>query len=865
MESYEMKDQDKTQKQLISELVELRRQVAELKIAGIEHKSTEKALQDSEKQFQTLAKMSPVGIFRTDAKGDYVYVNERWCKITGLTPQEAYGEGWVRGLHPEDRETTREEWYRTARENLPFELEYRFQRPDGVTTWVLGQTVADEEDSGQVKGYVGAITDVTVRRQIEEVLVRSEARFYSLVEQAGAGIVTIDVEGKLTFVNRAFFQMIDYPTAELLGQPFTRFLHPDDVDKIQAQFREGFRRLPERHLEYRLLHKDGHIVHCYSNPAAILYQGQAVGTGIIIHDITERKKVEEELARHRDHLEELVEKRTAEIIKANEQLQREVAERKRAEETLRQRNRELAFLNQASQALGSTLDLDQVLVTVLEEVRRLLDVAAISIWLVDSETEELVCRQASGPYSDIVRNWRLSPGQGIAGWVTHHGGSVIVPDTQLDERYFPGVDQQTGMKLRSILSAPLSVGQKVIGALQVVDTSAGRFGSTDLALIEPLAASASVAIENARLHRELLDHAERLEQRVQERTAQLTSQHARLEAILQSVAEGIIVTDAEGEILQANPVAQTWLTHSLPPQDAARLQEAVRNLARRARAEGMSEEQPEMMLELTGIDLELEAAPLLETGEERAAAVVDIHDVSHLKALDRMKTTFIHNVSHELRTPITTIKLFAELLQRTPLEDEKWAYYLDALVQEADAQAKLGEDILQISRIYAGRVEMAPRPTLLNELTEIAIVSHRTLAQERGLTLEHRPANSDPIALVNPVQIMQVLNNLTEDAIHYTPTGGQVVVSTDTVEVDGHVWATVTISDTGAGIPEEDLPHIFERFFRKKEPLSERVSETGLRLMIVKGIVELNGGRVTVKSEADVGNTFTIWFPSLIS
>jgi PAS domain S-box-containing protein len=830
---------------------------------GIEHKRAEEALRDSEKQFQTLAKMSPVGIFHTDARGDYVYVNERWCRIAGLTPEEAYGEGWVRGLHPQDREKTREEWYRAARENLPFELEYRFQRPDGVTTWVFGQAVADKGDSEEVEGYVGTITDVTVRRRIEEVLARSEARFYSLVEQAGAGITTIDMEGKITFVNRAFFQMIGYPTADLLGQPFARFLHPDDVDKIQAQFLEGFRRLPERHLEYRLLHKDGHILHCYSNPAAILYEGQAVGTSIVIYDITERKRAEEELAQHRDHLEELVEKRTAEIIKANEQLQCEVAERKRAEEALRQRNRELAFLNQASQALGSTLDLDQVLVTVLEEVRRLLDAAAISIWLVDPTTGELVCRQASGPCSDIVRNWRLEPGDGIAGWVARHGESVIVPDTQNDERYCRDVDEQTGMKLRSILSAPLTVGQNVIGALQVVDTGIGRFGPTDLALIEPLAASASVAIENARLHQELLGYAEQLEQRVQERTAQLASQHARLEAVLQSVTEGIVVTDAEGEILQANPVAQTWLTHSLPPEDAARLREAVRALARRVGATSAPEGPPEVVLELTETDLELEAAPLLEAKGERAAAVVDIHDVSHLKAMDRMKTMFINNVSHELRTPITTIKLFAELLRRTPLDNEKWEKYLDALIREADAQAQLGEDILQISRIYAGRMEMAPRPTPLNELTEIVTVRRRMLAQERGLLLEHRPADPEPIVLANPRQIMQVLNNLVEDAIRHTPEGGQVVISTGVIEGDGHVWATMTVSDTGEGIPEEDLPYIFERFFRKKEPLSERVSHTGLRLMIVKGIVELHRGRVTVESEAGVGSTFTIWLPLL--
>jgi GAF domain-containing protein len=116
----------------------------------------------------------------------------------------------------------------------------------------------------------------------------------------------------------------------------------------------------------------------------------------------------------------------------------------------RSRNRELALLNQVSRAFTATIDLDQVLVTVLEEVRRLLDVVACSVWLTDLETDELVCQQATGPQSEIVRGWRLAPGQGLAGWVARSGESLIVPDIRADERHFKDVDRQTGLGLRSI-------------------------------------------------------------------------------------------------------------------------------------------------------------------------------------------------------------------------------------------------------------------------------------------------------------------------------------------------------------------------------------------------------------------------------
>lgn len=116
--------------------------------------------------------------------------------------------------------------------------------------------------------------------------------------------------------------------------------------------------------------------------------------------------------------------------------------------------------------------------------------------------------------------------------------------------------------------------------------------------------------------------------------------------------------------------------------------------------------------------------------------MVDIHDVTHLKALDRMKTRFITNISHELRTPVAAIKLYAYLMRQHP---EKWEQYLDTLAHEADHQAGLVEGILEISRIDAGRVEMKPRPTSLNELTEAVVASYRVQAEERGLTLKHRP------------------------------------------------------------------------------------------------------------------------------
>jgi len=174
-------------------------------------------------------------------------------------------------------------------------------------------------------------------------------------------------------------------------------------------------------------------------------------------------------------------------------------ELKMTKKALAQRNRELSLLNKAAQTLNSTLELEHVLITVLDEVSRMLGVIGGSIWLVEDKTSELICLQAAGDQCDLVKGWRLPSGSGIVGWIAAHGKGVIVKDTQKDKRHFKKVDELTGLDIRSILGVPLIVRGKITGVLQVVDTNVNRFDHSHLSLLEGLAGSAAVSIENARL------------------------------------------------------------------------------------------------------------------------------------------------------------------------------------------------------------------------------------------------------------------------------------------------------------------------------------------------------------------------------
>ncbi len=170
--------------------------------------------------------------------------------------------------------------------------------------------------------------------------------------------------------------------------------------------------------------------------------------------------------------------------------------------------RELAeTLARAVTVVSGTLNLDQVLATVLQEMRRLLDVTITSVWLLDPQSGELVCRQATGLQSNVLLGWRLPPGEGLAGWVTRENESLLVTDALTDERHYHGVDQAAGLSLHSIVSAPLQAKTGVIGAIQAADTAIGRFGAADLKLVESLATTAAAAIENARLYTQAQEEA----------------------------------------------------------------------------------------------------------------------------------------------------------------------------------------------------------------------------------------------------------------------------------------------------------------------------------------------------------------------
>lgn len=534
---------------------------------------------------------------------------------------------------------------------------------------------------------------------------------------------------------------------------------------------------------------------------------------------------------------------------------RYAVERRRMAEALQQRNRELTLLHRAGQALSSSLDLDQVLDTVLEEVRRLLDVVACSVWLNDPATGELVCQQVIGPQSEIVRGWRLAPGEGLAGWVACHGESLIVPDTRADERHFEGVDERTGLKLHSILCVPLQVKQNILGVLQIVDEKVNRFDATELTLIEPLAASAASAIENARLL---------------EKTRQQAQQ---VQHIISTVPEGVLLLDTDLRVLLANPAARKYLS-ILVGRDAISTHESLTRLGDRPLTELLTSPPKGLWHEVMAGNrsFELVARPM-EAGPENEGWVLVIRDITDEKEIqqraqqqERLAAVgqLAAGIAHDFNNIMAVIVLYGQMALRDPDLPPKLRERLTTI----DKQAKHATDLIQQILDFSRRAVLERQPmTLVPFLKEQVKLLERTLPESIKIALDYGP--DEYTVNADPTRMQQMIMNLAVNARDAMPGGGQLRLGLELIRIKDSKraplpemkvgeWVRVTVADTGTGIPPDVLPRIFEPFFTTKAPLG-----SGLGLAQVYGIVKQHNGHIDVTTKVGEGTTFIIYLPAL--
>lgn len=341
----------------------------------------------------------------------------------------------------------------------------------------------------------------------------------------------------------------------------------------------------------------------------------------------------------------------------------------------------------------------------------------------------------------------------------------------------------------------------------------------------------------------------------------LTEERNLSSAILGSMVEGVAVVNGAERLVFANQGFAEILGLDVPPIAGSPLLEVVRQTelieAVRQVLGGETRVQAEIVTGTLRQRFFATTVAAVRAGDTLGAVVV-LHDITELRKLERVRRDFVANVSHELRTPLTAIQGFTETLLAGAIDDpQNRTRFLEIILEHSRRLARLTEDLLMLSKMDAERLELEIRSLSVEQLMESCLETSQHRAVEKNLQVLLEPPPNLPEVAGDRRRLAEVLQNLLDNAIQYTPAGGKITLS---AEVKGDE-VIVTVSDTGIGIPRADQPRIFERFYRVDVARSREAGGTGLGLSIAKHLVEVHGGRLWVESEVGKGSSFHFSVP----
>lgn len=515
---------------------------------------------------------------------------------------------------------------------------------------------------------------------------------------------------------------------------------------------------------------------------------------------------------------------------------------------LRQTRRQLeevAFLHRTGQALVASLEMEDVLRSLLDSVRDHFRVEAASVALVDEQTRELVFLVARGAAADQVVGTRLKPGQGIAGWVAQSGLPIVVPSVDRDPRWYPGVDQTTGFRTRTVIAVPIRLGGEVLGVVEAVNPPEGTLDEESMKLLLNVAALAASAIQNARHFNRARDAEE------------------RYSSLFENSADPILITDAQGRITDVNRRFCQMLGY-----DRAELlqREAVTLANQPQRLQGWLDRVLQGQdilgnLELIGregriLPFEVRAAQVFHGSRPYVQWV--FHDITERLQLEQVREDLTHMIVHDLRNPLSSIMSSLELI-RARLQDPTMDIPLDQLFAVAQRSGErlfgLIDSILDVARLESGKAELNYQVIDVGDMVREAVEQVRPVAVGREIRLSFYVPPGLPLMQGDRNLLLRTLVNLLDNALKFTPPEGEVQVTVDLPSANVIQFA---VSDTGPGIPPEYQERIFDRFARLP---NEKAKGTGIGLAFCKLAVEAHGGRIWVESQPGKGATLQFTIP----
>ncbi len=421
-----------------------------------------------------------------------------------------------------------------------------------------------------------------------------------------------------------------------------------------------------------------------------------------------------------------------------------------------------------------------------------------------------------------------------------------------------------GESLPSILASSLLLGGAATGLTFWVVWSVRRPVAEVIAVAKAMAAGDydyPIALSKDAEFGDLAKAFDRISRDLSERMEQVRHRGDQLGTVLGSMAEGVLALDRNRQVLFANRAAREMLAISQAQVERRPLLEVVRhpeieqavNAAlqdhspKRAEVEILGKTRRQVALHVTRLP-----------GEPSPGMVLVFHDVTELRRLERLRQDFVANVSHELKTPLTAIKAFAETLLGGAINDpEHNLKFVQRIESQTLRLEQLIVDLLSLARVEAGQEQFDIVPLDVSASVAERVAAHTPLAEAKRIQLVVQPAADIVLALADEEGLREIIDNLVDNAVKYTPDDGRVTIRWRREESQ----VVLEVEDTGIGISPKDCERVFERFYRVDKARSRELGGTGLGLSIVKHLVQAFGGSVAVTSQLGKGSTFTVRLP----
>ena len=528
-------------------------------------------------------------------------------------------------------------------------------------------------------------------------------------------------------------------------------------------------------------------------------------------------------------------------------------------------------LRKMGSALSSTLDQNEVLDRILQQIQQVVSNDCANIMLIDGGFARIVRSRGYEQWStpEDINAIRLPLAEATnLRWMIEQGRPLVIHDVQA----YPGwAHVETTLWIRSYVGAPIRFGHHTIGFLNLDSRQSSHFSEQDAERLLAFADQAAIAIRNARLYDRVRRQAAELEQRIQDRTVELEYERQQFRTILDAMVEGVAYTEHSDDQIKVRYINQALVTMT-----GYSVEEWTAHSIQLFRTEAMGDDQFQRGVDEfydtlikrgywqhefrmrrkdgTEFDMNSVTTRVDSPDGKSVGAVTVIRDVSQERALQAQKTRFVAYASHELRTPITNMKTRLYLMRKQP---EKIPDHLSVLEDVTDRMQRLVEDLLDMSRFERGIIHLKRGVLLLQEIIHRSASVQEPEAERKGLCFTVELPDEPLYAFVDPERVVQVITNLLTNAINYTPPGKNVTARLSRTEENGVSYGLVEVIDTGIGIAQEHLPHIFQPFYR----VVSQVEGTGLGLNISKEIVELHDGKIGVESTLKQGSRFYFSLP----